>query len=241
MEQVQQLEPSTTDPRPPTGQTPTQPPLSLSAQVGTSSQENNVLIPTELNFLEGYPIFLPLKTFEISLTTAMDTELCKLTLADVFAGQKSRKSTPFQFRQLLFSRRFFMNVTFLLYPIKVGDTPVTLDVFTNYTSGTMDKSLNNYNKDYAEVAITKSEILAVPLPLTWPTGQTFTYYELNQKPVYAPFTELQIRMKNMYAPTALHPQSFSVLVFAVVHDGVYTEEYAPSITTIKNFWLANLA
>jgi len=240
MEQPQQLTPSLTEPRPPSGETPTQPPLSLSAQVGTAVSEVSRVKEIGYNFLDGYPIYLPSKSFVIETTTARNHLLMSWTLKDLFKSIDQINKIPFQLRDVIFHRRFNASVELILVPIKIGDTPCSIDIFTTYDSEEVTQTENTiYNKDYIEKTITDTEPFSVPYPMFWIADQVMTYYRNGLEPMYAPRTRITMRMKNIYNPTALHPPFFKVLAFARFNFN-NTEKYAPTIPfggKLKEFWL----
>lgn len=240
MDQQQQLQPSQTDPRPPTGETPTQPPLSSSSTVGTSPQQKPKISGTPMTFLDQYPIPLFDKKFQVTTTTGLNVQLFTYTIDDLFNSIGLINTVPFQWRQLIFSRRFTMRASIVFVPVKVSDAPVTFDVFTNYNGEAVaGVAPNNYDKDYVEINISDSKPFEVPIPMFWLTGSVLTYYKMDEKPRFRPKTRITIRLKNSYSPTQVHPIKFTVYPFLVV-DYKATELFAPDAHSMLSFWLKDL-
>lgn len=232
----EQLPPSTTDPRRPDGQTPTQPPLSTSGQVGTSPSDYNNVIPNPMDILQGYPIFID--RFTISNVTPIGTNLYTFNTAQFLSHIESIRRMPWQLMPLIFSQRNRFKISLKIIPVKLGEAPVVVDVFFTYNRGRGITGFGAFNLDYNEINITKQEPFDIDLPQFYMIDQINTYGPLvpaavDSRPPYIPNTNCTIRLKSPYVPTLMHPPSFECLVFMTVNFEL-SEQFIPMAADMIN-------
>lgn len=221
-EQSQQLSPSSTDPRPPTGQTPTQPPLSSSSTVGTT--------PVEIkNQIDSINIgqFLLMEPFQISdmnisAESLPETIIYQWEFDRLFKFASNQYKYIYQMIPLLFSTQFHVELELIFQPIKVGDSIVTVDYLWSY-----DGKLNNttdpdmWQGDWQELVFENSEPISIKVPLYWLMDMIPT--QVKDPPHFRPRTKLVVKIKNQYSPPPIHPDSFKILVFMKFNKCLATE------------------
>lgn len=235
-QQNEQLPPSTTDPRRPDGQTPTQPPLSTSAQVGTGPSDYTNVIPNPMDILKGYPIFID--RFTITNVTPVESVVYRFDTAHFLREISTFNRMPWQLMQYVFSQRNNFKLSLKFMPVKLGEAPVMIDAFTTYNRDRAITTIGAYNLDFQEINITKSEPFDIDLPQFYMVDQINTYgpqvpVNIANRPLYVPNTTLILRTKSPYMPTLMHPPSFEVLVFMTV-DFTLSEQFIPLATDLVN-------
>nr|QXV86411.1 hypothetical protein [Polycipiviridae sp.] len=235
-QQNEQLPPSTTDPRRPDGQTPTQPPLSTSAQVGTGPSDYFNVIANPLDILKGYPIYID--RFIINNVMPIGTVLYQFDTALFLREIQTFRRLPWQLMTFIFSQRNSFKISLKIVPVKLGEAPVVIDAFFNYNRHRSIATFGAFNLDYNEINITKSEPFDIELPQFYMVDQINTYgppvpNETNSRPAYIPNTSVTIRTKSPYMPTLMHPPSFECLVFMTL-DFQLSEQFIPLASDLIN-------
>lgn len=235
-QQNEQLPPSTTDPRRPDGQTPTQPPLSTSAQVGTSPSDYKNVIANPLDILAGYPIFID--RFVINNVMPIGTLVYQFHTSLFLREIANFRRLPWQLITYIFSQRNNFKISLKIIPVKLGEAPVVLDVFFTYNRNRGLDTFGAYNLDYNEINVTKSEPFDIEIPQFYMVDQINTYgppvtNNVASRPSYVPNTTINIRTKSPYMPTLMHPPTFECLVFMTL-DFQLSEQFLPLASDLVN-------
>lgn len=233
-QQIEQLPISSTDPRPPTGQTPTQPPLSSSSTVGSApTEEKNQLIPmNHMTFLLNQPYYMG--NFSISSSDPINKSVFDWIFED-FLQHMSLNRIMWQSVPLLFAAQFNLEMELIFQPVKVGDSIVTLDYLWSYDrSDPSTGDSNKWQNDWQEIAIVDSKPIAIKVPLFWMMEMITTSTEL---PFFVPNTRLAVEIKNKYSPPPIHPSAFQVLVFGRFNKVLSTEVRTPHYTQTGSTWM----
>lgn len=206
---------STTDPRKPDGQVPPQPPLSSNALLAIENELPAPAINLDYLIKAGQAFYLD--QFEINSTQTVGTVLYTWSMLNPFPGF-GKPNSPWPLFDFVHSRHYKMDPYLILLPVKIGDTPVFLDIFQNYveTPTTLPPLISRYRGDNAEVEITDSTPIAWKVSNYYPVDTLPTQLEFpttRDPPILSPRTNITITTKNTYAPTQVHPSSFTVLVF----------------------------
>lgn len=208
-------EPSTTDPRPPAGDTPATPPLSTASLLATP-QEIKVPKVTLDHLIKANEAML-ISTFTVNAADTRGTHYFSWSSQDPFPNYTA-PNIHWALFQHLYSRQYDFDPYLLFKPVKIGDTPTFFDVFMDYVDSdiTTTTDIKKYQNDTAEFEITDETEILLKVPLykflTRLPSQT-TSPSTRTPPVFAPRTNIRVQSKNVYAPTAVHPQTYSVLVF----------------------------
>lgn len=235
-QEQEQLPPSSTDPRPPTGQTPTQPPLSSSSTVGSSPVETkNQIAPLDhMSFMLDKEFFI--EKLEISSSDAINKLVFSWKFED-FLNFMSREEIIWQAVPILFSSQFNIQMELIFHPIKVGDSIVTLDYLWTYETSTAPGGSDKWQNDWQELVFVDSKPISVKVPLFWMMEMITTS---DQLPYFIPYTKLRVEIKNKYAPPPIHPSSFKVLVFGKFTNLNATEVRVPNYSSTGPSWIFDL-
>lgn len=217
MEKTQeQLPTSTTDPRKPNAEVPSAPPLSTTATLETPLEAMTITPKISLDYLMKMGLAFFLESFVISANDNIGKLLYTWSMLDPFKGMNIANA-PWPLFDAIYSRFYKMDPVLILRPVKIGDTPVFIDIFQNYQKHEQPTNLEKvYLGDNSEIEITDSTPIAIPVGNYWLRDKVHTKHALlaaREPPYYAPRTQITIRVKNQYAPTAVHPDNFSVMVF----------------------------
>lgn len=224
-EPPQLLPPSSTDPRPPTGDTPTQPPLSSSSTVGTAPVEvANKFLPINIADFHLYQPYY-INYFVIRGNLPTNTRIFDLKFEDIFLRrddhQKGVAGWIWQYIPMLYSAQCKFEVELVLRPVKVGDSIVTLDYMISYDGETNYTHGNSYDNDWMEVVIQDTQDIVLPIPALW--INEMIQCEGQFPPAMIPQTRVLLRIKNPYSTPPIHPDHFSVLAFIRFKNFVGTE------------------
>lgn len=245
-QQAQQLPLSVTDPRPPTGDTPTMPPLTLSSTVGNPTQLDLMPKPAPFDVLSKA---FYLTQFTINTTQARAAPLFTFNWKQMVAtaiqgGSTINGQTPFQLTRLLFGRSFNIESLDLIFtPIKLGNSAVTVDLFFSYddVAPAAPNTDNAYNLDHMEMTFTDMEQKRVNIPLYYLIPELLTYrFAPTTDPqggfgVFSPKTKMGMFLKTKYIPQLIQPESFEVLVHVDIKYNSL-EEFAPTSGVVSEFY-----
>lgn len=236
-----QLPLSVTDPRPPTGDTPTVPPLSLNSTVGNPTQLDIVHEPTKFNVL-NHSFYL--EKFIISSIRQRRDLLYTFNWQDVLRTASGslvpiRGQVPFQLSHYWFGRSFHIpRMSLVLTPIKLGNSAVTVDVVFTYNGVNSEPpERDTYNLDTFEITFTDNTQKKIDIPLYYLVPELLSYRRTPGQArvsAFAPQTRMSIFLKTQYVPQLIQPTAFDVLVH-VDMDLEIMEELAPTISMAEDF------
>lgn len=223
----QELPPSTTDPRPPSGIVAPEAPLSTNALLGQPTEIVQPEYDMAWIFKNLDPLYID--HFDVSINDTFGKTLYRYATPTPFTQttnfDKGKLVTPstlnWPLAKAAHARYISFDPIIIIKPVKIGDTPVFLDVFfryqgvvaTNEIPSTDDKA---YHADHAEIEITNSEPIMIHIPTFWQISKVPNHIDERGKskpPIYLPDTTMELRIKQPYRPTSLHPDRFECLVF----------------------------
>jgi len=229
---------STTNPPPPSGVTPTQIPLSISASISQTTNPVNVVKATypmvddpSLDYYYGYFTIDTSKTpgtkvfqFDTRFPTGSDINNPYTNISG--ADQTLVFNIPWSLVRAFYSKQCRIDFELTFVPVKVADSRVSLDAVFNY---------DEYSQGYNTATLSNDSIhwilddvdnqKKITIPSFWVTNNVQTdaqevnfpsgndYITVVNQPPFLPSTRLDLFVRGPYQPNMMQPNYLDVHVF----------------------------
>lgn len=225
------METSKTNPVPPTGVTPTEVPLGITARTAIGDFPADIVVEHKSALETDLDIFYG--SFPISATDNTGQNVFKHTTLWPLGDFANRYNTvsgadstlrffvPWCLVLSFFSKMCKIDWIMRLLPVKVADCRVSLDILFNYDQ-TPDGNRVYSTKLMASDSIYKildseDDDLTFQIPMFWLTKALQTDVIGSSvgpvMPAFQPITETRIYIRNKYVPNLMQPNTFNVLVY----------------------------